>query len=146
MKAISLWQPWATGIALLHKGNETRGWSTKYRGPLAIHAALRWEADQQHFAMIERGLGRLPQRIPRGAVVAIAHLEDCLPTWQVLPTIGPIEKLYGNYGPGRYAWLLRDVVPLTEPLGFKGRQGFFEVPDELLRPLAPDWYEKGGKC
>lgn len=39
MKAITIWQPWAMLIALLEKGNETRGWPTKHRGPLAIHAA-----------------------------------------------------------------------------------------------------------
>ncbi|RYX84273.1 ASCH domain-containing protein [bacterium] len=39
MKAISLWQPWASLIAIGAKRVETRGWSTSYRGPLAIHAA-----------------------------------------------------------------------------------------------------------
>lgn len=142
MKAISLWQPWATGIALLLKRHETRGWATKYRGPIAIHAALRWEREQQEFAMVEHTLGRLPKRIPRGAIVCIAVIEDCLPVERALPTIGAIDKLWGNYSAGRYAWCLSHVVPLLEPLGFKGRQGFFEVPDELLRPLAPAWYER----
>lgn len=39
MKALSLWQPWATLIAIGAKQYETRGWSTPYRGPLIIHAA-----------------------------------------------------------------------------------------------------------
>lgn len=41
MKALTLWQPWASLIALGVKTIETRGWSTNYRGPLAIHAAKR---------------------------------------------------------------------------------------------------------
>lgn len=41
MKAISLWQPWASLVALGVKTIETRSWSTKYRGPLTIHAAAR---------------------------------------------------------------------------------------------------------
>jgi hypothetical protein len=41
MKAISLWQPWASAIALGWKKNETRHWSTDYRGPLLIHAAKK---------------------------------------------------------------------------------------------------------
>jgi hypothetical protein len=41
MNAISLWQPWATAIALGSKRIETRPWATAYRGPLAIHAAKR---------------------------------------------------------------------------------------------------------
>jgi len=38
MKALTLYQPWATLIAIGAKKVETRWWSTKYRGPLAIHA------------------------------------------------------------------------------------------------------------
>jgi len=41
IKAISLWQPWASAMALGFKKNETRHWATKYRGPLLIHAAQK---------------------------------------------------------------------------------------------------------
>ena len=41
MKALTLWQPWASLVALGHKRIETRCWSTKYRGDLAIHAAAK---------------------------------------------------------------------------------------------------------
>lgn len=41
MKALTLWQPWASLVALGIKTIETRSWSTQYRGPLAIHAAKR---------------------------------------------------------------------------------------------------------
>lgn len=39
MKAITLTQPWATLVAIGAKRIETRSWATRYRGPLAIHAA-----------------------------------------------------------------------------------------------------------
>lgn len=42
MKAISLWQPWATLISTGDKTWETRSWATTYRGPLAIHAAKKF--------------------------------------------------------------------------------------------------------
>jgi len=45
VKALSLWQPHAHAIALGLKPYETRDWPTKYRGPLAVHAAKR-EPDQ----------------------------------------------------------------------------------------------------
>src|SRR5258708_5270609 len=41
VKALTLWQPWASLIAVGAKTIETRSWSTSYRGPLAIHAAKR---------------------------------------------------------------------------------------------------------
>ena len=47
MRAISLWQPWASLIMTGAKTFETRHWSTSYRGPLVIHAAkgglAKWE-------------------------------------------------------------------------------------------------------
>lgn len=41
MKAITLHQPWASLVAEGVKTIETRSWSTKYRGPLVIHAGLQ---------------------------------------------------------------------------------------------------------
>lgn len=41
MKALTLWQPWASLLACGAKKYETRGWETKYRGPIAIHAAIK---------------------------------------------------------------------------------------------------------
>src|SRR3546814_21127441 len=64
VKAISLWQPWASAIALGHKSIETRHWPTKYRGELAIHAAKRFGPDEREFASIHRAPGRLPARLP----------------------------------------------------------------------------------
>ena len=31
MKAITIWQPWASSIALGYKKNETRSWPTNYQ-------------------------------------------------------------------------------------------------------------------
>lgn len=39
MKGITLWQPWASAIACGVKTHETRSWKTRFRGPIAIHAA-----------------------------------------------------------------------------------------------------------
>lgn len=41
VRALTLWQPWASLVAVGAKTIETRGWSTDYRGPLLIHAAKR---------------------------------------------------------------------------------------------------------
>ena len=140
MKAISLWQPWATAIAVGVKRIETRHWTTKYRGPLAIHAARRWTSAEKEFAMVEHTLGRLPKRIPLGAIVAVCVLSDVLRTEELLLEIGPVEKIYGNYGFGRFGWVLTDICALHDPVPFKGHQGFFDVPDDLLagNKVPPD--------
>ena len=54
MKALSLWQPWASAIALGHKRIEPRHWTTSYRGLIAIHAAKRWTADEREFHAAEQ--------------------------------------------------------------------------------------------
>ena len=132
MRAISLWQPWASAIALGVKRVETRHWSTNYRGPLVIHAARRWDAEQRGFAAAEHCLGRLPSRLPLGALVAVATLIDVRPTDELSLEVSAIERLYGNYAPGRFGWMLEDIRPLPEPIGYKGHQSFFDVPDGVL--------------
>lgn len=134
MKAISLWQPWASLIAHGSKTIETRSRPTHYRGPLIIHAAQKmpreeWQriADYGNLTMSIFGL-------PRGAIVARCTLigwvrtDDCIKDeyWK--------ERLLGDFTPGRFAWILTDIVPIR-PVPFKGKQGFFEVPDELVRDV-----------
>ena len=41
MKALTIWQPWASLLVSGQKKYETRSWATDYRGPIAIHAAMR---------------------------------------------------------------------------------------------------------
>ncbi len=164
---LSLHQPWASLIAIGVKTIETRSWSTKYRGPLAIHAAaMQPDADAddlgvrlgdwlafkdgagwsaQHYAS---GIAGAPADLPLplGAIVATCTLVDVVPMVPLCPTpTGPLQHLvvtttdlhlhagyvqqsvenqrpYGDFRPGRFAWLLADVVPLSEPAPFKGGQ------------------------
>ena len=133
MRAISLWQPWATAIALGVKRIETRGWETPIRGRIAIHAAKRWDLAQRQFASEEWRAGRLPppSALPFGAIVATVELVDCVRTRDV-SDLSDLEREYGDYAYGRFAWILADIKPLAVPIPFKGAQGFFNVPDDLF--------------
>ncbi len=53
MRAISLWQPWASLIMTGAKTFETRSWLTNYRGPLVICAAKGGMTKGEEFDMIE---------------------------------------------------------------------------------------------
>lgn len=130
MKAISLWQPWATAIAFGQKTVETRSWSTAYRGPLAIHAAKRFGPEQHH----KLAESSLPSgNLPLGALVATAILVDVVPTTDLtILLISEMERFWGDYAEGRFAWVFKDVKSLNEPVPFKAKQGFFIVPDHLL--------------
>lgn len=135
IKAISLWQPWASAVAVGSKRIETRGWSTNHRGPLLIHAAKRrYDKHASDFAMYEHAVGRLPARVPFGALVAICDLTDVQPAQDLNLTISAIERAYGDYSWGRFGWILENVRALPEPIGFTGRQGLFQVPVSTLPP------------
>lgn len=132
MRAISLWQPWASALALGFKRVETRHWSTNYTGPLVIHAAKRWTPAEREFALTEYEGGRLPEHLPLGALVATCTLIGCRRTEDVSHQLGWLERMYGNYDAGRFAWFLTDIKPLPEPIPYRGCQGFFNVPDDVL--------------
>jgi activating signal cointegrator 1 len=134
MKCISLWQPWASAIPLLLKRIETRDWSTKVRGRIGIHAAKRWTGAEQRFATARRRAGDpLPDPMPLGAIVCTVDLWDVLPSEMLVARgLSDLEQMYGNYAPGRFGWLTRDVFALPEPIPYVGKQGFFNVPDELF--------------
>jgi len=131
MKAISLWQPYASAIPCGLKRFETRHWTTKHRGPIAIHAAKRLTPDQRAFIRREQLAGRLPAELPFGMVVAVVNICAIFTTDFIRGAIDPVETIYGDYTPNRFAWSLCDIRPV-KPFPFKGGQGMFNVPDELL--------------
>lgn len=141
MKMASLYQPYASAIPLGLKGWETRSWETKYRGPLGIHATQSFPRWARDFASAEWALGRLPAKLPMGAVVAVVDLIDCIPTIEAALFIGPIEKLYGDYSPGRFAWRLENIRGLTQPIPCKGLQKLWtpspELEQAILAALTP---------
>lgn len=137
MKAISLWQPWASAIALGHKRIETRHWSTSYRGPIAIHAAKRWTRDERDYADAFAHFMPMPHGYPLGSIVATATLYDVRRTEVLAPMISAREDQLGNYSPERFGWLLGDIQALAIPIPFLGRQGLFDIPDDLIaRPTT----------
>ncbi len=130
MKALSLTQPWASAILLGHKQIETRSWKTSYRGRIAIHASKRFPKYARDFAATERALERIPIRLPLGAIIGFATIKDVRPAGEVEKEISAIERLYGDYSPGRWAWILSEIETLPDDkiLPCKGSLGLWEAP------------------
>ena len=128
MKALTLTQPWASLVALGYKRVETRSWRTQYRGPIAIHAAKGFPTEARRFAEVERAIGRVPARIPRGAVVCIIDLVDCQPAEEVALRISGLERHLGDYAPSRWAWLFDPVSlrSLPNPIPARGALSLWE--------------------
>ena len=136
MKAITLTQPWASLVAIGAKCNETRGWKTSHRGPLAIHAAKGWPKAAREFSrsgLVKNLLGD-NYEFPRGVVVATCNLVDILPvevfsqeSLLEMPQLSAQECLLGDYGQNRYAWLLEDIEALKEPISARGALSIWEL-------------------
>ncbi|MEO0684946.1 MAG: ASCH domain-containing protein, partial [Cyanobacteria bacterium J06649_11] len=130
LKAISLWQPWASLIELGLKHYETRSWKTKYRGRLLICSAAKSTKEQyQQYLKISNEI-KLPlldeSNFPRGYALAICDLVDCIEmTPEFISQQSQTEILCGDWQVGRYAWKLKNIQPITEPFAVKGKQGLF---------------------
>lgn len=139
MKTISLWQPWASLIAIGAKRIETRHWAAPANvigQRIGIHAAKT--TSHLHVCDTEPFSNYISdsRALPFGALVATAVLDRCTEMTErairELQARLPDEAEFGLYEPGRFAWVLRDVVALGEPIPYRGMQGFFEFPDALL--------------
>lgn len=166
MKALTIWQPWASLIATGEKIYETRSWPTKYRGPIAIHAAMKDPAK----VPITPGLDQYGRNdksswifLPTGCIIATAELVN---VWKVRrnPAIvlnktkdtarytnlfavdaengtcfepGEKEVALGDWSDGRYAWEIRNVKILAVAPEVKGRQGLWNWDENA--PRIPGW-------
>ena len=126
MKVLSLWPPYAMGIARGHKQWETRSWSTSYRGLLGIHATATMPKQAWKFCATEYAVGRIPKQLPLGAILCIVRLVEVVSTLDAERQISAIEKLYGDYSVGRYAWKLELVMVFDAPIPCRGHQGLWE--------------------
>lgn len=142
MKAISLWQPWASLWLSPNKRHETRHWATKHRGPLLVHAAKRFErdVDPELDDILSSEFGNhWGQELPTGALIGLLTLEDCIPTERLyesktrpITNQGRTDLVCGDFSEGRFGWrrgpewkVFREHIP------FKGHQG---LPRDFVEP------------
>lgn len=140
IKALSLWQPWASLMAAGVKRHETRHWATAYRGPIAVHAAKTLDLAGAPDLLCEAVHGPYWSRdLPRGVVIAVGRLTACDPAERVADHLTPADRAAGNFARGRFAWRVEDVRRLVEPIPLIGRQGLFNwtLPADLNAGLGP---------
>ena len=152
MKAITLYQPWASLIAEGPKTVETRSWPAPQRFTgqrIAIHAGARKvritsQNDPQLYADIRNAHGsQWQESIPAGAVVATALLAGCFRVTGWKP--GGLLELegwgeggdliapdnMGDFRRGRWLWVLRDIQRLDPPKPAKGQRMLWDwTPEE----------------
>ena len=154
MRALTLWQPWASLVAAGVKTVETRSW----RPPkglvgqrIAIHAASRkiTSHDRRFNEAVSEVLGLadvrfsaetvLRSELPRGAVLCTARLREA---WQVAEVSDDLVRVatsadgqscvvdaWGDFSPGRWLWFLEDLDTFSTPFTARGKQGMWEWSD-----------------
>ncbi len=125
-------------------------------GPVGGKAGLRALVERQPFNRVLCDVGTngmmidwwgkdVVDELPRGAIVATCKLLDVRligreqngdatiladDMLSFAPILGN-ELAFGDYSPGRYAWLLTDVRPLTTPIPARGALGLWEWNGQL---------------
>ena len=149
MKAISIHQPWASLVVTGKKHIETRSWRTDCWGPLLIHASKTLDFLSDLSPLFASGYFKVSD-LPYGAIIGKVELVGCFPIqvkpYQVwifgypshmpsyvvrIPPDEP-ELSFGDYTPGRWAWLFENPVWFETPIPYRGQRGLFEVPDEFV--------------
>jgi hypothetical protein len=160
MKAISLWQPWATLMAIGAKTIETRPatafWARRFRGPLVICATKTWnrdvlcrlrdavnepyefpEWDRMAEVLVAAGYDTLG-KLPLGAAVCIVSVTGTIPTeyfhGESPGKFKEDELAFGNFDAGRLA-LHTDpakLIRLNPPIPVTGHQGLWDFDEQLL--------------
>lgn len=136
MKGFTIWEPWASLVADGRKYVETRSWSTTYRGDVAIHAGLYKDRLNDAIAV---SFGYNPEHTStiRGNIVAIATLFDIMPI-EDAADLFPDQIQYGDFSPGRWAWMLRDIRKLNRPVPIQGSQGLWILDQQMESMIGYD--------
>jgi hypothetical protein len=149
--ALTVWQPWATLIAIKAKPLEFRAWSAPktYRGrTIAIHAGARPASKNEIRDLLltlhssfwrETGLIRepaikllekalmAPSILQRSCIVCLATLGEPIRNGDVERAMGlPVMNDSDRGEHSNWGWPLTDIQPLMPPLPATGSQGFWK--------------------
>lgn len=131
MKALTVRQPWAWAIARGHKPIENRSWAPTYRGPLAIHAAAKWDDDAEYVLRL------IVERIRAQGGTLPKTLADDLPysgTGRIVAVVQFPSVCTARFGcdcglwkvPAERHWQLTDARPIDGP-EVRGQRGLWDV-------------------
>jgi len=126
--ALSVMQPWPWLIVHGFKDIENRDWSTRYRGPVALHAGKK--QDQWAINDLKHGYhpvtyqpfdlrSLLPTPFDCGGIVGVVDIVDC------------VDRSDSEWFVGRYGFVLRNARPV-DFIPVKGALNFFDWRKNLM--------------
>ena len=104
-----------------------------------------WGDGQDSWLLRVDGKVAAMERLPRGAIVAVANLHHVGEIRAAAPDRGPgavyvhpsehcvgdAERAVGNYALGRYGWVFTGIQALAEPIPCKGALSLWPVPADV---------------
>ncbi len=156
MKALTLWQPWASLIALGVKPFEFRGWKPPAKAVgtrIAVHAASRrarrieiaWLVSELergengrvalHREALELLRGTGPGDWPLSCIVCTAVLGEPLGGLEAARSMGAEINDSDREGTFNWAWPMNDIVAVPS-LPCRGAYGLWPVPADLAREIG----------
>lgn len=134
MKALTIWQPYASLIPKGLKHYETRSFKTNYRGPLLIHSghkSMRWILKHSNEEALDVAIEIFGteelMNLPAGCAICIVDLVDCIEmTPEFIAAQSPTELAVGDWQPGRYAWKMENPRAV-DPVKLIGKLGFWDA-------------------
>jgi hypothetical protein len=138
MRALSLWQPYASLCAWGLKPFETRRSATNVRGPFVLCATQKIAPPAMYDDVLRRleACGYDPgpfmrDRVARGVALAICNLRDSRPMVDEDEPKAWVKRLTDE-GEPRYVWELRDKPTRLREVKVTGGQRWFRVKCEGL--------------
>lgn len=146
MKAITLWQPWASALVMGVKKYETRSWALPHAligERVAIHAAARTpKHEYERMVFIAARDGKIMPNV-FGAVLGAVTFTRCFrvvgQTTENMITSAHFSNghsvqvdAWGDYSVGRYIWFAEHPQQYDDPIPLRGGQRIW------------NWREKDG--
>jgi hypothetical protein len=126
VKALTVCQPHAWAIIHGDKRVENRTWPSNHRGLLLIHSGKSRER-----LRCTRYPGQPPDsELAFGALIGLVFMYGC----------GRPEQFTSPYAEGPWCHAFSEVVPLAEPVPWRGTLGYFDVPLDAFWSALPSPY------
>lgn len=132
MRCLSIRPPWSLVVADGRKTLENRPRPTQIRGEVLIHSSLRYDVDAEDFIRVACSKMHMAapsiealRAAPRGALVGVMTIVDCLTYVEVPPELRPWRM-------GPYCYVITNARAFPKPIPWRGSLGFFHVPDDAV--------------
>lgn len=137
-------QPWASLLVAGANCIETRSWNTRYRGPVAIHAAMGFPAHAKALcaqspyreALAAAGFDSATA-LPTGQFIGLADLDDVVACDAATAAdirrqsraglLPPHELAFGDFSAGRFGFVMARMAPLTTLIPARGMLGLWNI-------------------